>query len=517
MTIRAESQIDLTRVDDGAPGVSPTATVTKVGDTAIITITDSDGTTTASVMDGTDGTNGISVSSVEPQYYLSTSDSSTTGGSWSSTPPAFVSGYYYWTRDFITFSDGSTDTSTEVYNAGLTQAAQDALDANTTASETAQYFWFKSTGGDNGAHITEVDRDTFENTPAGGNVLANSNGVTVREALKELAKMSANGFEAITYDSNNDPVTIALLGYGPGNDDHGGTTKAPYYDLGVRAAGTPGIFSIIEGYTLEASGAYSHAEGRDNQATGDGSHAEGNLTKATGDGSHAENTGTEASGQSSHAEGENTKATATAAHAQNYHTIAAFQHQTAIGKYNQNSNRALEIGNGTADNARSNALTVDWSGNIDAAGYYATGGAKIGSYMKKTGSNRAVQNTYQQVNLGTVADSAGNVFDGSGINSIKCLYAGIVHITASVRFNDGFTANDYLMARLYNSTQSAVIQTGRIRTPTQVFNGDVIVDAYAKVNANDEIILQVENATGSRGNVTGSETSVTACYIAPAL
>ena len=26
------------------------------------------------------------------------------------------------------------------------------------------------------------------------------------------------------------------------------------------------------------------------------------------------------------------------------------------------------IGNGTADNARSNALTVDWSGNVEAAG-----------------------------------------------------------------------------------------------------------------------------------------------------
>ena len=38
---------------DGADGYSPTATVTKSGDTATITITDKDGTTTASVSDGT--------------------------------------------------------------------------------------------------------------------------------------------------------------------------------------------------------------------------------------------------------------------------------------------------------------------------------------------------------------------------------------------------------------------------------------------------------------------------------
>ena len=43
---------------DGADGFSPTATVTKSGDTATITITDRNGTTTASVSDGVNGTNG---------------------------------------------------------------------------------------------------------------------------------------------------------------------------------------------------------------------------------------------------------------------------------------------------------------------------------------------------------------------------------------------------------------------------------------------------------------------------
>lgn len=42
----------------GADGYSPSATVTKTGNTATITITDKIGTTTASISDGTDGTNG---------------------------------------------------------------------------------------------------------------------------------------------------------------------------------------------------------------------------------------------------------------------------------------------------------------------------------------------------------------------------------------------------------------------------------------------------------------------------
>lgn len=46
----------------GPPGYSPSASVTKVGDTATITITDKDGTTTAQVSDGVDGQDGYSPS-----------------------------------------------------------------------------------------------------------------------------------------------------------------------------------------------------------------------------------------------------------------------------------------------------------------------------------------------------------------------------------------------------------------------------------------------------------------------
>ena len=195
MTVRAETQIDLSRVDDG---VSPTATVNKVGDTATITITDGNGTTTAQVLDGSNGSNGVSVTSVKPQYYLSTSSSQATGGSWSDTPQTFVSGKYYWTRDYITYSDGSNNTSTAVYNAGMTKAAQDALDAKTIASDLNQYFWFEPTGNDTGAHISEVPQDEWSdssdpNYHSGSNMIANSNGIAVRDGMTEVAQFGSNG------------------------------------------------------------------------------------------------------------------------------------------------------------------------------------------------------------------------------------------------------------------------------------------------------------------------------------
>lgn len=191
MAIRAETQVDLARVDDG---YSPTATVTKTGDTATITITDKNGTTQEDV---SDGSNGVSITSVKPQYYLSTSSSSATGGSWSDTPQAFVSGKYYWTRDYIDYSDGTHDTSTAVYNAGLTQANQEALEANAKADNVAQYFWFNSTdsgaGEGAGAHITEISQSDFVSDPAngGGNVLVRSDGINIRDGVTNLASFGA--------------------------------------------------------------------------------------------------------------------------------------------------------------------------------------------------------------------------------------------------------------------------------------------------------------------------------------
>ena len=62
------------------------------------------------------------------------------------------------------------------------------------AGNTNQYFWFTSTGQDTGAHITQVPQETFVANPSqgGGNLLARSNGVAVRNGLTELGVFAAN-------------------------------------------------------------------------------------------------------------------------------------------------------------------------------------------------------------------------------------------------------------------------------------------------------------------------------------
>lgn len=59
--------------------------------------------------DGADGKDGKGIASVTEQYYLSTSNTSLTGGSWSNTPPSNASGGYVWTRSLITYTDGTSN------------------------------------------------------------------------------------------------------------------------------------------------------------------------------------------------------------------------------------------------------------------------------------------------------------------------------------------------------------------------------------------------------------------------
>lgn len=63
---------------------------------------------------GNDGTNGISVTKVEVEYYLSTSSASQSGGSWSTTAPAWANGKYMWSRTKTTLSNGTSTTTSPV-------------------------------------------------------------------------------------------------------------------------------------------------------------------------------------------------------------------------------------------------------------------------------------------------------------------------------------------------------------------------------------------------------------------
>ena len=63
---------------------------------------------------GPTGPTGISITSVDVQYYLSTSATSLSGGSWSSTAPDWVNGKYMWSKTVTTLSNGTKKESDPV-------------------------------------------------------------------------------------------------------------------------------------------------------------------------------------------------------------------------------------------------------------------------------------------------------------------------------------------------------------------------------------------------------------------
>lgn len=93
----------------------------------------------------------------------------------------------------------------------IDNAQETADNAQAIAGTTAQYFWFLEeigsvpAGVGTGAHITNVTKEEFLNNPAngGGNLLARSNGIAIRDGLTELAYFSGTAAQIGKSNSYN--------------------------------------------------------------------------------------------------------------------------------------------------------------------------------------------------------------------------------------------------------------------------------------------------------------------------
>lgn len=96
--------------------------------------------------DGAPGEDGVGISEVYEQYYLSASKTTQTGGSWANTAPEWESGKYLWIRTVIVYTDGASETTTPFTDttweladeaAKLAGEAQDKADAAANAYKDA--------------------------------------------------------------------------------------------------------------------------------------------------------------------------------------------------------------------------------------------------------------------------------------------------------------------------------------------------------------------------------------------
>lgn len=164
------------------------------------------------------------------------------------------------------------------------------------------------------------------------------------------------------------------------------------WDTSLRVTQRPDLgatqifsFSYAEGFgTIAAGGAahaegkgcktyedFSHVEGSNNINVGYGGHSEGWNNINYGYAGHVEGYGNICKANYSHVEGHSNIVNAESSHAEGYQTIASSRFQHVGGKWNIEDSAgkyAFIIGNGTTESNRSNALTLDWNGNLEVAG-----------------------------------------------------------------------------------------------------------------------------------------------------
>ena len=376
-----------------------------------------------------------------------------------------VGSYYY-----SIVAEPKAEDRTSYYTLSVDESVQNYVAMHLVVD--AEGLWLIPDSGGNKVLIATGAGTSY--TTAGTYIIGKVNGVDT-----VFAKFTTDG---ITMNATTS-VQIAHLGYGEGTAQSG-TSNAPYYTLGERslqytnysssstysvgslvkynnkyyvcktaittaeawnsAHWQPviGNYSVAENYFTVASGASSHAEG--------GNYGGPSYPKAVGYASHAEGGATVAGGSYSHAEGAGTKALGSSSHAGGAETIAGYDNQTAIGKYNNNKSTSLfEIGNGTAYNARSNAFEVDSSGNVNipsGATYKVNGAALLDKYTRSSAGDLGWTNQTDG-DAKVIAKSALAYWNGryNGSNSnLKYCVDGTILGTSTVK--------DYVIAQSQSTT-----------------------------------------------------------------
>ena len=167
--------------------------------------------------------------------------------------------------------------------------------------------------------------------------------------------------------------------------DEASHAEGSYSETHANSAHAEGLFSM-------AMGQASHTEGRSTVAMGENAHAEGESSNlydsafegvtdqqefhalwreylcaiAYGQSSHVEGGDCMAYGGYAHAEGNETASMGFATHTEGHGTIVFEDFSHAQGKFNKvtiDDQYAHIVGNGESDSNRSNAHTLDWSGN----------------------------------------------------------------------------------------------------------------------------------------------------------
>ena len=264
-------------------------------------------------------------------------------------------------KDSFTFNDEVNVPSLKVNGQEITPSeSQVQADWKQNDSEAVDYIKNKPT-----IPSTQVQADWNQTTSTGPDYIKNKPAIKAGQGAKSI--IEGNGTSA-----------SGLFSHAEGS---GTSTSGNYSHAEGDGSTASGTCSHAEGGTT-ASASYSHAEGSGTTAGGEKSHAEGSYTTASGMASHAEGTSTTASGSYSHAEGLQTTAKNKSQHVFGEYNIA----DPSLNTSGTRGNYVEIVGNGANVNAKSNARTLDWSGNETLAGNLTIGGASGATIKVESGA-----------------------------------------------------------------------------------------------------------------------------------
>jgi len=254
------------------------------------------------------------------------------------------------------------------------------------ADNTNQYFWHTETGTDTGAHITEIPQNEFLADPehGGGNLLARSNGIAVRDGLEELAQFSADGINlgvdgSVQISANNvsrpiweDEENLGQFSLPCDIDLSNSSTYMSAEDNSrfliacVTTAGT-NLFSLKKGRSERITTLYPWVADYDGEATLSISFEDTYYTSIE---AYIRTSATKLGGVLSFGKRSGSNGMFSASFGEGL--IASGDDQVVMGTYNQEDvQKALIIGNGTASSdgqiSRSNAFAVSKGGALEVA------------------------------------------------------------------------------------------------------------------------------------------------------
>lgn len=174
---------------------------------------------------GATGATGKGVSAITPQYYLSTSNTTQSGGSWSNTRPSWVAGRYYWMRDYIQWTDGSVTASAPQLATDLNNLYSSLQTVTNTVS--SQGTQLSTVQGQISSKVWQQDITTaVTNLQIGGrNLLTGSAGWTKANPAKSINAADAYAYiGGKVYLENGKTYTLQAVSDSVWATGHGGQT-----------------------------------------------------------------------------------------------------------------------------------------------------------------------------------------------------------------------------------------------------------------------------------------------------